>query len=229
MQMNIPSLARRPAYTATIFDFEGTLVDFQWQLESGEHELRRAFAKLGFDGDVFANGNYATMWNAAARQYVREGRMAELRQRLFPIYTRWDFDALSRWSPRRGAEQLLYRLVAAGMRLGMVSNVGREALSTALTRFNFAGSLSPVVSRDDVTYMKPDAEGIVRLLSKWQLAPSDALFVGDSRADVSGARAAGMKVAILRGRECEEAAFAADPPDYMISQLEDLIDILDGR
>lgn len=210
-------------YTAAIFDFEGTLVDFQWQLEPGEDELRRAFAELGFDGDAFASGNYATMWNAAADLRARQGRMAALRQALCPIYDRWDLDALSRWAPRPGAAELLSRLVAGGSRVGMVSNIGRAALATALSRFDFARWLSPVVTRDEVIYMKPRAEGILRVLSDWQVAAGDVLFIGDSRADVFGARAAGMPVAIIRGGECDETAFADAPPDHMISQLNELI------
>jgi phosphoglycolate phosphatase len=215
-------------YTAAIFDFEGTLVDFQWQLQPAEEELRRAFAELGFDGDEFASGNYATMWNAAADLLAEQGRMAELRQALCPIYDRWDLDALSRWAPRPGAAELLSRLVAGGSRVGMVSNVGREALATALARFDFARWLSPVVSRDEVTCMKPRAEGILRVLSDWQVAAGDVLFIGDSRADVFGARAAGMPVAIIRGGECDETAFADAPPDHMISQLNELIEHIAG-
>jgi phosphoglycolate phosphatase len=209
-------------YTAAIFDFEGTLVDFQWQLKPAENELRRAFAVLGFGGDEFANGNYAGMWNAAADLFAQQGRMAELRQALCPIYDRWDFDALSRWTPRPGAAELLCRLAAGGARVGMVSNVGREALARALTRFGFARWLSPVVTRDEVTYMKPRAEGILRVLSHWGVAAGGVLFIGDSRADVFGARAAGMPVAIIRGGECDETAFADAPPDHMISQLNEL-------
>ena len=216
-------------YTALIFDFEGTLVDFQWQLEPAEDELRRAYAGLGFEGDAFAKGNYATMWNTAARVYARQGRMAELRQALCPVYDRWDADALTRWAPRPGAAELLCRLATAGMQVGMVSNVGREALTKALYRFDFARWLSPVVTRDEVTYMKPGPEGILRVLSDWRLAPSDALFVGDSRADVFGARAAGMPVAIIRGGECEAAAFADAPPDHMISLLHELIEPIASR
>jgi phosphoglycolate phosphatase len=215
-------------YTAAIFDFEGTLVDFQWQLEPAEAELRRAFAELGFDGEAFASGNYATMWNAAADLLAGQGRMAELRRALCPIYDRWDLDALSRWAPRPGAAELLRRLVAGGARVGMVSNVGREALATALARFDFARWLSPVVSRDEVTCMKPRAEGILRVLSDWQVAAGDVLFIGDSRADVFGARAAGMPVAIIRGGECDETAFADAPPDYMISQLNELVESIAG-
>jgi len=216
-------------YTAAIFDFEGTLVDFQWQLKPAEDELRRAFAELGFDGKEFASGNYATMWNAAADLLARQGRMAELRRALCPVYERWDLDALSRWAPRPGAAELLCRLVAGGLRVGMVSNVGRAALASALTRFDFARWLSPVLTRDDVTYMKPRAEGILRLLSHWQVAAGEVLFVGDSRADVLGARAAGMPVAIIRGGECDETAFADAPPDHMISQLNELVEPIAGR
>lgn len=229
MQLNIPSSVAKRAYTAAIFDFEGTLVDFQWQLEPAENELRRAFAELGFDGDAFAKGNYASMWNAAADLLAPQGRMAELRRALCPIYEQWDLDALTRWAPRPGAAELLGRLVAGGLRVGMVSNVGREALSQALSRFDFARWLSPVVSRDEVTYMKPRAEGILRVLSDWQTAAGDALFIGDSRADVFGARAAGMPVAIIRGGECDETAFANSPPDHMISLLHELVELIAGR
>jgi phosphoglycolate phosphatase-like HAD superfamily hydrolase len=215
-------------YTAAIFDFEGTLVDFQWQLEPAEVELRRAFAELGFDGDAFASANYAAMWNTAAGLLAQQGRVTELRQALCPIYDRWDLDALSRWAPRPGAAELLRRLVAGGARVGMVSNIGRRTLTIALSRFDFARWLSPVVTRDEVTYMKPGAEGILQVLADWQVAADDVLFIGDSLADVFGSRAAGMRVAIIRGGECDEAAFADAPPDYMISQLNELVFIARG-
>ena len=218
----------RQKYKAAIFDFEGTLVDFQWQLEPAEDELRRAFAELGFDGDEFASGSYATMWNTAAELHARQGRMAELRHALCPVYDRWDLDALTRWAPRPGAAELLSRLVAADLRVGMVSNVGRGALTRALNRFDFAPWLSPVVTRDEVTYMKPRAEGILRVLTHWQVTAGDALFIGDSRADVFGARAAGMQVAIVRGGECDETAFADAPPDHMISELGELVELIAG-
>ena len=209
-------------YAAAIFDFEGTLVDFQWRLAPAEAELRLAFAGLGFGGDEFARGSYSSMWNAAADLLAQQGRMAELRGALCPVYDRWDADALSRWAPRAGAAELLRGIAAGGSRAGMVSNIGRRALGEALGRFGFERWLRPVVSRDEVTWMKPRAEGILRVLARWGAAPAEALFVGDSRADVLGARAAGMPVAIVRGGECDEAAFADAPPDHMVARLEEL-------
>jgi phosphoglycolate phosphatase-like HAD superfamily hydrolase len=77
--------------------------------------------------------------------------------------------------------------------------------------------------------MKPRPEGILRVLSDWQVATECVLFVGDSRADVFGARAAGLHVAIIRGGECDEAAFADAPPDYMISHLNEIDELIAGR
>lgn len=222
MPPSTPFFAPRAACKGVIFDFEGTLVDFQWQLAPAEAELRAALAALGCAGGAFARGNYATMWNAAADRLAPQGRMAELRQALCPIYDRWDRDALTRWSPRADAAELLGRLAAGGVRAGMVSNVGRQALDEALQRFGFAARLVPVVSRDEVSRMKPAAEGILRLLAEWRLDAGEVLFVGDSRADVRGARAAGVRVAIVLGGECGEADFADDPPDRMIAQLDEL-------
>ncbi|MCX7171842.1 MAG: HAD family hydrolase [Proteobacteria bacterium] len=210
---------------AVIFDFEGTLVDFQWQLAPAEEQLRCAFARLGFCGDEFSKGNYASMWNAAADLLAPQGRMVELREALHPIYDRWDADALARWEPRPGARDMLNQLIAGGIRVGMVSNIGRAALAEALGRFGLVGLLLPVVSRDDVTYMKPRAEGILRVLSGWQLAAGKALFVGDSLADVRGARAADVPVAIIRGGEAAKTAFSGNPPDHMISDLSELIEL----
>lgn len=212
-------------YQAVIFDFEGTLVDFQWQLAPAEEQLRCAFAKLGFHGDEFSHGNYAAMWNAAADLFAPQERMAKLREAVCPIYDRWDSDALARWEPRPGAMDMLSQLTAGGIQVGMVSNIGRVALTAALRRFDFAGLLLPVISRDDVTYMKPRAEGILRVLSDWQLAAGKALFVGDSLADVRGARAADVPVAIIRGGEAAETAFSENQPDHMISDLSELIEL----
>jgi phosphoglycolate phosphatase len=209
-------------YAAAIFDFEGTLVDFQWRLAPAEAELRRAFAAIGFEGEAFAQGSYSSMWNAATDLLEKQGRMTELRRALGPVYDRWDADALSRWAPREGALELLRGIAAAGSHAGMVSNIGRRALGQALARFGYERWLAPVVSRDDVTWMKPRVEGILRVLAHWGVRPDEALFVGDSRADVMGARAAGIAVAIVRGGECDESVFAGDPPEHMVSRLREL-------
>jgi len=209
---------------SVVFDFEGTLVDFQWRLAEAEAQLREACAALG----LATSGNYAELWNAAADALAPQGRIGELRSALGPIYDRWDADALARWSLRPGARELLQRLGRARVRAAIVSNIGRAALDGALGRFGFERSFAPVVSRDDVTFMKPRTEGTLRALAGLQAAPAATLFVGDSRADVLAARAAGLRVAIVRNGECEESAFADLPPDLFVSRLDEIAGWIEG-
>ncbi|MCZ2421313.1 MAG: HAD family hydrolase [Burkholderiales bacterium] len=210
---------------AVVFDFEGTLVDFQWRLGQAEDELRAAFAAQGYA----TRGNYAELWNAAADSALPQGRLAELRRALAPVYDRWDADAATRWSPRPGAAALLEALAGQGIGTALVSNCGRAAIAAVLGRFGLDRRLAPVVCRDDVVYMKPHAEGALRALAELRAAPEEALFVGDSRADVLAARAAGLRVAVIRGGECDEAAFAALQPDYWVSRLDEVAALLGGE
>jgi phosphoglycolate phosphatase len=210
-------------HAAAIFDFEGTLVDFQWRLAPAQAELRRALAGLGLRGGVFEHGNYATLWNAAADLLEPQGRIAELRTALAPIYDRWDADALTRWAPRPGAVELLRAIATRGARAALVSNVGRRALAPALDRLGFTPWLTPIVTRDDVGRLKPRAEGIAHVLARWGIDdPGRVLFVGDSPADVAAAREAAMPVAIVRGGEGDAAAFSDAPPNFMITRLDEL-------
>lgn len=206
---------------SVVFDFEGTLVDFQWRLEPAQAELRRAFAEQGYP----VAGNYAEMWNAAAALAAAQGRLEALRSALHPVYDRWDADALTRWSPRPGAAALLQRLAERGVGSAIASNIGRAALGTALARFGLERWLRPVLSRDDVTRLKPDPQGVSAVLVTMKTPADEALFVGDSLADVRAARAVGMRVAIIRGGEALATAFANEPPDWWISRLEEIADL----
>jgi len=207
---------------AVIFDFEGTLVDFQWRLGLAQAELHRAFAEQGYAVD----GNYAEMWNAAVDLAAPQGLLETLRRTLHPVYDRWDADALRRWSPRPGAAALLRRLTDRGIKTAMVSNIGRGTLDTALERFGLRTWLSLVIGREDVVHLKPRPEGVARALAALTIAADDGLFVGDSRADVYAARAAGMRVAIVRDGEGDESAFATAPPDWMVSRLDEIAELV---
>ncbi|HEY0858023.1 MAG TPA: HAD family hydrolase [Albitalea sp.] len=209
---------------AVIFDFEGTLVDFQWRLAEAEAQLRTAFASLGYG----TTGNYAQLWNAAADVAGPAGKLATLRRGVGPVYDLWDADAATRWAPRPGAAELLQALAGRGLRTGMVTNIGRAALAGALARFGFKHRLAPVMSRDEVDFLKPRPEGLLRVLAEWKAAPQETLFVGDSRADILAARAAGMRVAIVRNGECAEADLAALSPDHLVSRLDEIVALTGG-
>jgi phosphoglycolate phosphatase len=223
---HVPFKSEPPVHPrAVLFDFEGTLVEFAWDLGAGEAALRNALADLGFPRDLFTADSYASMWNRALRlegSAVGEGAAVgedELRAHLGPIYDRFDLDALERWRLRPGALETVAELQSRGLLLAVVSNIGRIALQPAIERFGLADHLDLIVARDDVRFMKPDGEGLRTCLERLDVVAAQALFVGDSRTDVLAARDAGVRVAIVTGGESAPEAYADLQPDAFLDGL----------
>jgi len=201
---------------AVLFDLEGTLVDFQWNLAAGEEELRRTAVACGFlpwPGD-----DYAGIWNRVAATAPLCLRPS-LQDRFGTVYDRWDGDALKRWSPRPQARQLLGFLRDEGVAAALVTNVGAKATARVLRRFRLDVFLSLVVTRNDVTFMKPRGEGVRQCLAGLGVREDDALFVGDSVTDVRAAREAGIEVAVVAGGQSAGEEVRAASPTYMLSSL----------
>ncbi len=216
-----------PRIDGVLFDLEGTLVDFQWRLAEAEAELRAAAGTLlGMASLRFERDNYAAILRHALELAPTPETRLEIRRRLGPIYDRFDEDALSRWALREGARELLADLRGCGIRTGLVSNIGRQAVTGALGKFGLEDSLEAVVTRNDVEAMKPDGEGIRRAMADLEIAEGGTLMVGDSLSDLGAARSAGVAVAIVAGGESAPADVAAARPDHHLRRLAEVADLV---
>lgn len=207
----------RPSFVCVLFDLEGTLVDFQWKLAEAEAALRHAAVGLGCDPTGLASENYAGIRHRALERAPPEA----VDRALGPIYDRYDLDALSRWSLRDGARELLHELAGHGVALALVTNIGRQAAGAALERFGLGTFFGAVITRNDVGRMKPDGQGIGDALHLLGGA-GPALMVGDSLSDLLAARDAGIPVAIVAGGESSADRILAHRPDYFVSCLGEL-------
>src|SRR4030042_6645855 len=112
-----------------LFDFEGTLVDLQWNLQGAVKEHLERLRPLGFRIQRLRGMNYSTLMLEAMRMAQEIGQSADrVREKIGAIYDRFDEDALRRWILREGSEDLLSALKTKGIKMGLVSNVGRKAL-----------------------------------------------------------------------------------------------------
>lgn len=201
-----------------IFDLEGTLVDFQWDLDAAERQAVEVLTELGFPAADLEGLDYARLLNAAVTEADAHGLdPAAVRARLDELYDEFDAEALTRWTLRDGAEAV----VPAVPRRALVTNVGRAATTALLDRHGL--TFDVVVTRDDVRLVKPDPAGLERAAES---LGGDPLFVGDSLTDVRAGAAAGLEVAVVLGGESADEAIRAADPAHLLDRLADLLDIL---
>ncbi|MFN7915962.1 MAG: HAD family hydrolase [Vicinamibacterales bacterium] len=91
----------------------------------------------------------------------------------------------------------LRALASAGVRIGLVSNSHR-CLASFQTHFELTGLITATVSSSEHGMMKPHPSIFTAALALLDVAPAEALMVGDSvKHDIEGALQTGMRAALL--------------------------------
>ncbi len=215
---------------ATLFDFEGTLVDFQWKLTEAVQEVFEMLRTSGFPMERIQSKKYSTLMKEAMRIAMELGRSSEqIREKIGTIYDRYDEDALTRWTLRPKARDFLSAIKGKGVKTGLVSNVGEKALEKALQKTNILQFFDVIISRNDVQNLKPSGEGIDLALNRLQVTEEKSLFIGDSLDDIHAAKEAGLRVIIILGGENPKPELLSAKPDYLINDFGELLIFLEER
>jgi FMN phosphatase YigB (HAD superfamily) len=111
--------------------------------------------------------------------------------------------------------------------LGLLSNFDSAATGMKiLATHGLRPSFSPIHISEAICYRKPRREAFLHTAEAMGVAPQDVLFIGDTFAlDVVGAKGAGMEVAWFDRQKTPPDLDKAQP-DYTITRLIDLLEIL---
>lgn len=120
-------------------------------------------------------------------------------------------------------------LRAADVRLGIVSDWGSNLLPI-IEGLDLAPELDFVIASGAVGLAKPDPAFFRLAASRAAVPPGEVVMVGDSyRADIEGARSAGMDAILIRRPEWRERRAAVPPGVEVIASLAELPRIVLGR
>ena len=216
-----------------LFDLDGTLVDSVYQhvlawkealdAEGIELSVWRIHRKIGMSGGLFTN------------QLLRETgldinveRVERLRQRHLAAYRHYAGDV----RPLPGARELLSFLSDARIPWAIATSGRMETAGLNLAALGVDPEQTPVVTRDQVKYAKPDPDLFLAAAEKLGAPIETAIVVGDSIWDTLAAtRCRALGVGVLSGGygldELQDAgAFRVyeDPADLLLH-----IDEVGGR
>ena len=138
---------------------------------------------------------------------------------------------LEAWTPHTytdpDAEPLLRALHQRGVRTGLLSNTHwpREWHERILARDRVLDLIDVRVYTSELAHTKPHAEAFRAVLGPLDVAPADAVMVGDRPLDdIGGAKALGMRAVLLPNDQVPQGV----APDATISSLSELLPIVDG-
>ncbi len=215
---------------AAVFDIDGTLVTFEFDVAGTRQVLLAELAKRGFKTDGLGMRTPTQLIVDSARSQIDSGTVRvdfhELRRELYSILDGFELQSAKSTVIFPRARETLDHLISKGVRLAVLTNSGRKAAHDVLGRAGIIDCFEFVLTRDDVDAMKPRPEGLQKAVSMLGMPAQQVFYVGDSVYDVAAAKQAGLKVvAVVTGNFSEER-LRAEGADYVIQDISGLAGIL---
>ncbi|MDV3277379.1 MAG: HAD family hydrolase [Nitrososphaerales archaeon] len=213
-----------------IFDIDGTLVTFRFDVRGTRRELIAELTKDGFDTSDLTLSSPTQRIMDAARGQVVAGKVRtdypSLKQRLYSILDRFEMESSMNASLFPGTVETLRFLRSRSAKLGVLTNSGRKSAEEVLNRYSLAEFFDFVLTREDVDEMKPSPEGIHRAVSMFSLPKESLYYVGDSLYDIIAAKEAGLKVVSVATGNYTAQKLREEGADIVIDSLPSLPRVL---
>ncbi len=224
--MSSPALSARPAL---LFDLDGTLVDSVYQHvlawrdalheESLDLSVWRIHRRIGMSGGLFLKALERELGMG-----LTEGQAERLRQ----SHAKALLKRLDQIRPLPGARELLTTL--SSMRVPWaVATSGSEITARPTLAMLGIPEGTPVITRDQVAYAKPNPDLFLAAAERLGVPPGDCFVVGDSIWDLLAAQRAGsLGVGLLSGgygrEELEQAGAyrVYEDPANLLAHLDEL-------
>ena len=172
---------------AVLFDLDGTILD------TNELIIRSMFHALrGVVPPEFGREHIIPHMGKPLKDQLRHFTGRDDVDDLLAAYREYNLrehDALVKPFPH--VAEVLERLKAAGLKIGVVTTKMRLTASRGMKLAGIDGFMDAVVAFDDVEHPKPHPEPVLKALEALDVRPERALMVGDSPADMQSALAAG--------------------------------------
>ncbi|ABQ36326.1 HAD family hydrolase [Bradyrhizobium sp. BTAi1] len=187
--------------TGFLFDLDGTLVDSVYQhvlawksaldAENIELSVWRIHRKIGMSGGLFTNQLLRETGFAMEPERIERLRRAHAAA----------YQALGRQvRPLPGARELLGFLTDAGIPWAIATSGRMETAAVNLAALGVDPKASPVVTRDEVRYAKPDPDLFLAAAARLDVPIERTIVVGDSIWDMLAAtRCRALGVGLLSG------------------------------
>lgn len=132
-------------------------------------------------------------------------------------------------APYPGIREVLETLRAAGIRVGVVTSKLGTGARDELANTDLMRHIEHLTGSEDVHAHKPAPEPLRRAMTALEVAPQETLMVGDTAADILGARAAGTaSAAALWGARDREGLLAL-APDHALEDPAGVLEVIQAR
>ncbi|HYC12072.1 MAG TPA: HAD family hydrolase [Nitrososphaerales archaeon] len=215
---------------AVLFDIDGTLVTFKFDVKGTRKALIQELKRSGLDtSGLDLTSPTQRIMDAARSQTLNEGGaegFASLKGRLYSILDGFEVESSRQAAVFPGTREVLLRLRSRAVRLAVLTNSGKKAAFPVLRKGRILDCFDFVLTREDVDTMKPSPDGILEAVRRFSLPKEEVCYVGDGVLDIVAAKGAGLRVISVATGIHTASRLREGGADRVISSLEELPEVL---
>ena len=194
---------------AIIFDFDNTLVKSNINFPAMKINMARHAKKYGLDfGKDEEIPNRYTAGNIIdeVEKYDKKNG-TNLTEELWEMVEKFERMGMENITIDQDIYTMLENLKEREISLSILTNNSKNPTVEVLERFNIASYFDTVIAREDVERMKPDKEGLIKIIEDLSLNLDDVIFIGDSWVDGVAATNANIRFILIRKRTLDPVKY----------------------
>lgn len=193
---------------AIIFDFDGTLAN---TLPICYYAFQCVFKE--FDSRDLSIEEIKAMFGPSETGIIRENLSSSKKDEAIELYYEKYSERHNQLvKPHKEIDDLIKYLKDEGVKIGIFTGKAKRSLDISLKALQMDGLFDVIITGDDVNKPKPHPEGLLKALSLLGVESSEALFIGDSDADIAaGVRANVHTVGVQWLPDCQSLVFTIEP------------------
>lgn len=167
-----------------VFDLDGTIVKLKVDWEGLREELSKKF-----DAD----------FNSIIREI--EKLSDKKKKEAFEIVQSYEMENIEDAEPIEESISLI-RDIKEYVKLAIFSTNTRRAIETVLSKLDLLYRFEMIVSMEDVKRLKPDPEGLIKIINGLNVGREEVIYIGDKEIDLEMGRSIGVKTRLIKATSC---------------------------
>ena len=171
---------------AILFDLDGTLIDLNIDWATVKETLQKYHLER-FHEELTSTRFFLIL------QYIEKKYGADIKQDYLKLLKDLEFAGIKKdnaqmtWLGGKGLTYISERIPSEAF-YGIISSNFHQTIEYIIDRHGIKSKFKFWVGRDDVTESKPNPEGLLAVIKKYDLDPKRTLYLGDNHVDEDAAR-----------------------------------------
>jgi phosphoglycolate phosphatase len=178
---------------AVVFDLDGTIVKFNLDYKAARAEVIQFLVNQGFPQSVFSINESVFEMLKKTEIYMQNHKVdnkdfLKLRKDVLSIMEKYEMESAKSTQLVPGILETLQALKKMKLKLGLFTVNSQKATEHILSTFRLKPYFTTVVTRDSVSFVKPNPIHLETVLRFLKAKPEETIVVGDSIMDMKSAQ-----------------------------------------